>query len=393
MRLKINLTMLNLRSIIVFLICVMLIGSSWEAVLGTTYLDDITLLFLIFLFPFTHKKMDGYIFVSLIFYSILCLLSSLFYGNWNLIDWFDAFKALAMFAVIYFLDITDKERDFLIFFFKTVNSISILIGILNYILFNIFHSNVILDTGTYKYINGIYVHRMSGFMLHSGFMAETCAALLIITLFKEEIKKFNYIEVSFYLFGVYCTRGRIPLAISCGAILFYILLKIRKHIREKWYIYLLIVGLAIGIMMSIPVYQYLRRVFSLDIEHQIRFIALRRIGEIFEGSSINIIKKIFLGCGVGYISTYYESHFAITFLNLGILGVLIWYFPFFYAELKMRFLDNKYKVASMTLLAYYLANTIVNKSYTLPFLEIVCIMLLRNNKSLYSKVVLSNMEA
>lgn len=379
MKWKLNLRVLNVRSIIILGICMMLLGSSWEAVLGTTYMDEIALVFLMGLLLIGEKKLDRYIWISFGIYCLLCICGMLFYegGINNLLD---ALKPLTMFTIIYSFKLCDKECDFIITFFKVINIVSIFVGIMNYILFNILNTSLLLDTGTYKYINGRLVHRMSGFMRHSGFMAETCAALIIITLFQQKITRKNFVEIIFYFVGLYCTRGRLPLAIALCACAIFAVLKMPPRIRIRLFVLFLLAGTGGVIILGNSVYQSLLQRFSNDIENQIRFVALRRMAEVFDGSFINFLKKFFFGYGIGYLDNFYESHLAITFLNLGIIGVVVWYGSFLYAGTKMRLSGSKYKTAAIIIMGYYLMNTIFNKSYSLPLLEIVCVILAGNNE-------------
>lgn len=71
------------------------------------------------------------------------------------------------------------------------------------------------------------------------------------------------------------------------------------------------------------------------------------------------------------MGTVYESHFAITFVELGLIGLIMWYVPIMIYCYRIYRYSNSHKLLVLALMGAYLTNIFINKSYNVVALLIL----------------------
>lgn len=189
------------------------------------------------------------------------------------------------------LPLQEDDINEIISFSKVVNIISITIAITNYVLFNFLHRDLIFVSGSYKYINGIIIHRAGGLCTTSGTLAEICLFLLLIALFSEKTGVKSYFEAMLYFIGILCTRGRVPCFMAYFFIGMYIWFKVPSRYRKKWRYAVFVMATAVGILTLQYTISFVMNTFAMDFKYQIRWKAYSLINNMFSGNILECIKK------------------------------------------------------------------------------------------------------
>ncbi|MGN8656024.1 hypothetical protein ACTNEQ_14670 [Blautia obeum] len=368
-------TVIRKNDIYVLLLIIMIVGSSWDALLGTSYLDEIALICLLGVSLLFRIHVDTLPLVCLLIYSMICLLG-LLRGYGSLTDAFNYIKCMLTFVMIPALNLKNIDKKRIWNVFKLSNAISVAVGITNSVCYNVLHRNLIFESGNLKDIDGVLVHRMAGFCSFSGVMATICLCLLVVDLFKADKKFLDYFWVLYWLVGIYCTRGRVPLysAVCIIAIYFWKCLPIK--LRKKIFPFFFLTAILLCIIVIPSALDYIKTQFAEDFQNQIRWKVYLKYSEIFDVGWL-VLPNLFLGVGCGYLGTVYESHFAITLIETGIVGLSAWYAPliFYFVRLIRANRYTEKNLAVMVLLGFYLVNCFINKSYDVPFLPVMCVLL------------------
>lgn len=353
----------------------MVVGSSWDALLGTSFLDEISLILLIICAMIFRIKISKVPLVCLFVYSLVIFIG-LLRGYGNITEGINYIKCLVVIVLLPSIGLTDNDTNKILKIYKYTNALSALVGIVNYVCYNILHRSLIFESGNLKYIDGVLVHRMAGFCSFSGVMAVICLSLLVLDLFKKNKKISDYLWVCFWLLSIYCTKGRLPLYLSICIIVIYVCTILSKKIGKKFILAMLAICALIGLIFVPNIFEIILSQFAEDFENQIRWKAYIKINDIFSTGIVSILNLLF-GLGCGYLGTYYESHFAITLVETGLVGLIVWYIPLCYYLYKIIKSKGIYKNKSATIIivTYYLLNIFMNKSYDVPYLPIMCILL------------------
>lgn len=364
--------------------------TSWAAIMPTSFLDE-TLLGALFIYiVVTKKKLNTKLVKCCAIYVIWCILGLLFnlrLSFYSIAQLIDSMKPMILLILVMALEWTENKVDCFIEFVKVINIPSVIVAIINSIRYNYLHQSLLIETGTLKEVDGRLIERAGGLLGHSGPFSTTCAVVFIAILFKsEENSTKKIISLLFWGMGLYVGKGRFPLIVAAGAVLFYLW----NNLKKEWRKYFLVCLLSIVVLTVIPLYRFLTEIFSLDIESQIRFIAIRMI-------FVMIQYVIFFGVGIGNIgntNSYlensdlyvkydilgskgydWESQFAKSMLQTGVIGTILWYYPFIYALRKVYGgRESRMKTLTIYLLWFFLINSIINKTYELPFLLIVVVL-------------------
>lgn len=361
--------------IYVLILIIMVVGSSWDALLRTSYLDEFSLICLLLFTMVFRLKIDVRLFVCLLIYSLTCFVGLLRgYGGFG--DAINYIKCILMFVLLPFLGLTEHDKKKILNAFKYANAISVTVGIANYLCYNILHRSLVFESGNLKYIDGILVHRMAGFSSFSGVMATICLCLFILDLFKTNKKISDYLWIAFWFIGLYCTRGRFPFYVSICIIVFYFWRGLPQKWRRRVLPIVALICAIVGVTMISSFFEYIFVQFSRDFQNQIRWKAYLKVDDILNSGWLSIINIIF-GVGCGYLGTVYESHFAITLIETGLIGLIAWYMPLLSYLLRLIKTSgqNEKNTVLIVILGFYLINIFINKSYDVPYLPIMCILM------------------
>jgi|GEM_PF-5140812 hypothetical protein len=382
---KIKLSRIKLGEV---LLMVLLLCSSWEFIVPVTVIDEVVLIVLILYIIIVHKKVDKLVIKIICIYIMYCLggiVVNMRMNSSSITALVDNIKPIIFLVMITALSLDKNTIKRIVCFFERINVVSIFVGILNVICHNYLHINLLVGTGRIRMVAGKYVYRMGGLTGHTGIMSEICAILIILTIFNSKLQKKHFVKLAFYFMGMYFAGGRLPMIVSLVAIVFFMWGKIKLKMRK----YLLVFfGVVMG-TFAYPVVNYVTQLYQTDIENQIRFIAIRLIYSM-------ITSVLFFGVGIGNIGNAnsivynrdlyqhldviryggfdWESTIAKNLLQTGVIGTALWYAPFlinFYRVIKS---NGEYKNMTVFIFGYYLANTILNKAYSIPFLFILCIL-------------------
>lgn len=382
-----NIFLLNIET---FLLFAMIIVTSWAYLMPTTFFDEIITILLFFNIIFTHKKLNKSFLKTIIFYVIWCsggLLVNRRINLYALIQLFDNLKPILILLCILAIRMTKERIELFLKMFEIVNFPSVVIGILTAYMYNYLHLNRIIESGTLKRYGNDIILRAGGLTGHSGAFTETCAILFLLVLFQEKSSIKKWIKIVFYALGLYCGRGRFPLVITILGVFWYIWGKLSKRSQK----YLGVFIFFVASILLYPIFQYIKNTFMYDFNNQIRFHALKIV-------FILLTKVLFFGVGVGNIGNInsitnnydlylnlnmikygyidWESHLAKCLLQTGIIGTIIWYFPFFKCLFRVYYTkQSKYKDILLFFISYYIINSFINKSYNLPFLLLLCALI------------------
>ena len=365
--------------------------TSWAYIMPTSYFDEIFLVLLFGYILVTHKKLDNNLLKIILCYVIWCLLGLIMNMKMNLyslIQLIDSLKPIIMLLCISAIKIDEEKTDSILHIFELINIPSIGVGIINAVRYNYLHMELLIDTGTLKIINGTIVERAGGLIGHSGVFSEVCAVLFIIVLFHEKTGTKKILKMAFYLIGLYCGRGRFPLVIAVAAIFWYFWKKISS--QNKKYLFWIIIFTVVG--LAYPIYLHVSDLFALDFQNQIRFVALRSvmkllkdvlmfgvgIGNLGNSGSITNNYDLYRQLNmIGFGDVDWESQLAKSLLQTGLIGTILWYCPFilYFYKIYTKKRQDKYKNLTSFLLGYYIVNSFINKSYTLPFLVVLCVVI------------------
>lgn len=382
-----NIFLLNIET---FLLFAMIVVTSWAYLMPTTFFDEIITILLFFNIIFTNKKLNKSFLKTIIFYVIWCS-GGLFINRrinlYALIQLFDNLKPVLILLCILAIRMTKERIELFLKMFEIINFPSIVIGILTAYMYNHLHLNRIIESGTLKRYGDDILLRAGGLIGHSGAFSETCAILFLLVLFQEKNNIKKWIKISFYALGLYCGKGRFPLFMVILGTLWYIWRQLPKKTQK----YLIVFIVFIVNILSYPTFQYFKNIFMYDFNNQIRFHALKivfillanvilfgvGVGNIGNIHSITNNYDLYLGLNMikyGYID--WESHLAKSLLQTGIVGTIIWYFPFFKCLFKIyNTKQEKYRDILLFFILYYIVNSFLNKSYNLPFLLLLCVLI------------------
>jgi hypothetical protein len=301
---------------------------------------------------------------------------------------FDNLKPMIMLLCVTAISVTEKKTDSFLHMFELVNAPSVAVGIINAVMYNYLHIGRLIDTGTLKRYGDVFLLRAGGFIGHSGPFSETCAVLFIVALFREKSGIKKWIKMAFFALGLYCGRGRFPLGVAVAAVFWYLWTKIAAKNRK----YLIFAAIFIAILAAYPTFVYVLELFLPDLESQIRFHGFRTV-------LVLITSVLFFGVGIGTIGNEgsmaanydlysslgivryggkdWESQLAKSLLQTGVIGTVMWYTPFVKSLHKIYIGggQGRYRNLTFFLLIYYIANSFINKSYTLPFLLLLCVLI------------------
>ncbi len=358
-------------SINVVVICIALFATSWEAVIGFSYIDEICIIVLMLMCLLSLKKISGTMAWFSILYLFILFCGGVGYDNISIIDILDKMKPIAILFSFMIFDFSEKQIDGMFSFFEIINIPSILIGIMNVYMYGN-TGRVLFESGTYKEIDGNIVLRMGGFVGHSGTMAEICLVLIICSLFKTRAFSWEKIvKVGFYFIGLLATRQRFCLYVAVITFVVWVLFMIPDGYRKYVVIISVFAICVIGMMYFTDIIQIINRNFASDFENQIRFKALRR--------ALMFDYNLIWGNGAGYLGTRYESNIAIVMVESGFCGLILYYGAFIYCGLKIYFSKTRYHVIGTYIMVFYLMNSIINKGYSIPILFVIGILLSESN--------------
>ena len=389
---KMKLQTIKLNQNNLFIEQILIIGlifvTSWKFILPSTWFDEVFLVIIVGYFVLIGKKVNRKYINVFAFYIIWCILGALLNRNINMYTIFsmlDNLKPILIFCIIISIKVSNNDVIWYKKWAEIINFPSVLIGILNGYLYNILGRDVLIDSGTLKYYGTILVHRSGGLIGHSGEFTELCAILFLLVLFIDKNTCSKYLKLAIYAIGIYCGRGRFPLALIFCGVVWYLWLHISKKNRKRLIFFVILSIFA----LIYPIYIYFINMFSLDIEYQIRFVALRKIMELLP-------YIVFFGVGCGAIGNTYsadynsqlyrklsierysgydwESTFAKCMIQTGVIGTVLWFYVFFDAIIKMIKKRNAYRDLALLLMIYYVLNCFINKSYVMPMLAIVSVL-------------------
>lgn len=361
--------------IFVVLLIIMVVGSSWDMFFGTSYIDEIALLGLLVFAMFFRLRINTLSICCISIYACICVLGMV-REHGQLIDVFNYVKCMLMFVLVPQLGLSDENIIRIFAYFKYSNVISVAIGIINYINYNILHAPLLFESGNLKYIDGGLVHRMSGLCSFSGVMATICLFLLVCSLFKTEKTTIDYFWSIYWFIGLYCTKGRFSLFFAIVFIAYYTWIHVPYNTRKRLLPVILLTVIAVVVFVIPKLYDVILTEFASDFENQIRWRAYSKINDLFD-SNFWAPLNLLVGVGIGYLGTVYESHFAITFIETGAIGLLAWYIPLIFYLFRLLKQQDKGddNITVMILLVFYMINSLINKSYDVPYLPMMCVFL------------------
>lgn len=364
--------------------------SSYAFFMPTTYFDEIIILICFAYICITHKKIDKITLLFGVVYIVWCCVGLIFnfrLNQYSLLQMLDSIKLLFLLECVLSMKYSISETDKFTRMIQIVNIPSVVVGIINAVRYNYLHQPLLIETGTLKIIDGVLIERAGGLFGHSGPFSTICAVLFIIVLFRDEFNYKKVMKLAFWGVGLYCGRGRFPLIVAMAAIIYYLWYKISAKKRK----YLMIMVIAVGIVCLYPMYKYATELYAVDIEYQVRFVALRMISKAWNNVAL-------FGLGIGSIGNQYsmlynyslyqqlgavrygafdwESQLAKSLLQTGIIGTILWYYPYI-RGLKMCWQaeENKDKRLAIFLVLFFLADSVINKTYDLPFTLIVFVFI------------------
>ena len=351
----------------------------------STYLDEI--LMIAFIPYIIYKRLvNKKILIAIacfISWSTLGLLVNFNLNFYSLYIIVDTLKPIILLLCFMSIDINECRFKKILDCYCVVNVPSAIVGIINGYRYNYLGLDLIINSGSLKYIDGVLVERAGGLIFTSGVFTDVCAILFICILFVYEWNKKKVLLLGLFLIALLFGRGRFPLLLTILGICLYLWMKLNYKYRKVLLISI-VAFIGFSLFLIVP---YVMNEYAIDIENQVRFVPYYLIGSI-------PVQVMLFGLGIGNIgnensylynsSLYFEygvTHYAgwdwesqlgKLLVQTGITGAILWFYPFLHGLKKALKSRSKHRNVCVFLICYYLINLVMNKSYEVQILVLVC---------------------
>ena len=368
-----------------YIICMMLV-SCWEILMPTSFLDEVLLILFwiyIILNNINPPKKIILVVVAFVMWAMLGLIFNLSVSSYSLFILIDTLKPILMLITFLCIKIDDDYYKKILDTFCIINIPSALLGIVNGLFYNYLGRDPLIESGSLKYIDGELVLRSGGLVFVSGVFSDICAVLFVSILFtyKWDIKKI--ILLGIFCLGVLFGRGRFPLLLMLCGVIWYLWINLSRKLRRV--LIFLVVFLVLGAI--IPTVKYITTEYAFDLENQVRFVPYALlftipesiltfglgVGNIGSTNSFIYNPNLYTKYGLMGVSDLdWEAQFGKLLVQTGLIGTIIWFFPFVFGFVKAFKSKNQYKNICIYITGYYLINLLMNKSYEVQILILVC---------------------
>ena len=374
---------ISLSNLYVFLL---ILVSCWEVIMPSSFFDEILLIGMLVYIGvkkcFLSRKMSLIITLFLT-WSLIGILLSFHASGYSLFILIDSIKPLLMLVTFLAIRIDENYFKRIVEYYCIINIPSAIVGIINGVFYNYLGRELLIDSGSLKYIDGVLVERAGGLVFVSGVFSDICAMLFVCVLFmyKWDIKKI--ILLSLYLVGLLFGRGRFPLLLMATGVSWYLWVKLHNKYRK----FLLFVIIGIMTIATGPLVKYILTEYAFDFENQVRFVPYSMLFIIPE-------QILFFGAGMGIVgstdsylyaadlySKYgvdsskgldWEAQLGKLLVQTGVVGTVLWFYPFVCGLINAFKSKSIYRNVCIFIIGYYLINLTMNKSYEVQILVLVC---------------------